>query len=144
MHYSYLVDERLPEGVYPIVMTLPCVNKLSWVIAESFQEFLTTAITWAGSVWSSFTTTMKKALPTFCSPVKISVTLALRSYHCAQSLEHETRAAHAGAFCTVAAEVRCAAGYSPLQWMNTKNAFPKEGANSEIINQTYYVGQPIL
>ena len=39
VHYSYLVDERLPEGVYPIVMTLPCVNELSWVIAESFQEF---------------------------------------------------------------------------------------------------------
>ena len=39
VHYSYLVDERLPEGVCPIVMTLPCVNELSWVIAESFQEF---------------------------------------------------------------------------------------------------------
>ena len=39
VHYSYLVDERLPEGRYPIVMTLPCVNDLNWVIAESFQEF---------------------------------------------------------------------------------------------------------
>ncbi|RGE41425.1 hypothetical protein DZC30_18540 [Comamonas testosteroni] len=52
VHYSYLVDERLPEGVCPIVMTLPCVydtltgpdgqsvtKALSWVIAESFQEF---------------------------------------------------------------------------------------------------------
>jgi len=39
VHYSYLVDERLPGNVSPIVMTLPCVNELSWVIAENFQEF---------------------------------------------------------------------------------------------------------
>jgi hypothetical protein len=39
VHYSYLVDERLPDSVCPIVMTLPCVNELSWVIAENFQEF---------------------------------------------------------------------------------------------------------
>jgi hypothetical protein len=39
VHYSYLVDERLPGSVCPIVMTLPCVNELSWVIAENFQEF---------------------------------------------------------------------------------------------------------
>ena len=39
VHYSYLVDERLPASACPIVMTLPCVNELSWVIAENFQEF---------------------------------------------------------------------------------------------------------
>ena len=39
VHYSYLVDERLPAGVCPIVMTLPCASELSLVIAESFQEF---------------------------------------------------------------------------------------------------------
>ncbi|MEG1202495.1 MAG: hypothetical protein RSD82_10065 [Comamonas sp.] len=39
VHYSYLVDERLPADVCPIVMTLPCVNEFSWVVAESFQEF---------------------------------------------------------------------------------------------------------
>ena len=39
VHYSYLVDERLPEGVCPIVMTLPCASSLNMVIAESFQEF---------------------------------------------------------------------------------------------------------
>ena len=39
VHYSYLVDGRLPDSVCPIVMTLPCVNELSWVIAENFQEF---------------------------------------------------------------------------------------------------------
>ena len=39
VHYSYLVDARLPAGVCPIVMTLPCASGLSMVIAESFQEF---------------------------------------------------------------------------------------------------------
>ena len=39
VHYSYLVDGRLPDSACPIVMTLPCVNELSWVIAENFQEF---------------------------------------------------------------------------------------------------------
>lgn len=39
VHYSYLVDERLPEGVCPIVMTLPCADAQSFVIAENFQEF---------------------------------------------------------------------------------------------------------
>ena len=39
VHYSYLVDERLPAGVSPIVMTLPCASALNMVIAESFQEF---------------------------------------------------------------------------------------------------------
>lgn len=39
VHYSYLVDERLPQGICPIIMTLPCVNELSWMIAENFQEF---------------------------------------------------------------------------------------------------------
>ena len=39
VHYSYLVDERLPQGVCPIVMTLPCADAQSFVIAENFQEF---------------------------------------------------------------------------------------------------------
>ena len=39
VHYSYLVNERLPEGVCPIVLTLPCADAQSFVIAENFQEF---------------------------------------------------------------------------------------------------------
>ena len=39
VHYSYLVDDRLPADVCPIVMTLPCADAQSLVIAESFQEF---------------------------------------------------------------------------------------------------------
>ncbi len=39
VHYSYLAMPGLPEGIVPIVMTMPAVAQ-NFVVAESFDEFL--------------------------------------------------------------------------------------------------------
>ncbi len=39
VHYSYLAMPGLPEGIVPIVMTMPAVAR-NFVVAESFDEFL--------------------------------------------------------------------------------------------------------
>ena len=39
VHYSYLAMSGLPEGIVPIVMTMPAVAR-NFVVAESFDEFL--------------------------------------------------------------------------------------------------------